>query len=48
MKNMNQNVEQNEESETIARAIWEGKTIMARTDVKTNIRGGGFLPPIAQ
>jgi hypothetical protein len=28
MKNMNQNVEQNEESETIVRANWEGKAIM--------------------
>jgi hypothetical protein len=70
MKNMNnRNVEQNEQSETIARAIWEGKAIMggtdgsvqdptatysfvistiSRTDVKTNVRGGGFLPPTAQ
>jgi hypothetical protein len=69
MKNMNRCIEQNEQSETIARAIvWEeGKAIMgtdgsvrdptatysfvisfSRTDVKTNVRGGGFLPPTAQ
>jgi hypothetical protein len=67
MKNMNRNVEQNEESETIAKAIWEGKAIMgtdgsvrdptatysfvisiSRTDMKTCMRGGGFLPPTAQ
>jgi hypothetical protein len=28
MKNMNRNIEQNEESKTIAGVIWEGKAII--------------------
>jgi hypothetical protein len=65
--NMNRGVWQDEMSETIARAIWEGKAIMgtdgsvqdpvatysfvisiSRTDVKPNVRDGGFLPLTAQ
>jgi hypothetical protein len=64
---MNRGVQLNKSSETIARAIWEGKAIMdtdgsvqdpvatysfvisiSRTDVKTSVKGGGFLPPTAQ
>jgi hypothetical protein len=64
---MNHGMRQNELSETIAQAIWEGKAVMgtdgsvkdpvatysfvisiSQTDVKTNVTGGGFLPPTAQ
>jgi hypothetical protein len=64
---MNRGVRQNELSETIAGAIWEGKAIMgtdgsvqdpvvtysfvisiSRTDVKTSVKGGGFLPLTSQ
>jgi hypothetical protein len=66
LRTMNHGVMQNELSETIVRAIWEGKAIMgtddgsvrdpvvptysfvifiSRTDVKTSVKGGGFLPP---
>jgi hypothetical protein len=65
---MNRGVRQNESSETIAQAIWEGKAIMgthgsvrdpvatnylfvisiSRTDIKTSVKGGGFLPPTVQ